>query len=167
MKTTLNEIQKHNPQKDLWETLLRHLNKASADDEPLPLLTVLESNGTLDALWCVQHLCDKYQKMRLTVLFAREVQELMSRFGAVSLDVCESYASGLVTEHELEAAHTLLARRDLSCTDRVAYAATQGEPGKVAPLVLEAIFIFRGPTARANTHKKMLEILKQFLKDNP
>ena len=52
--TTLNEIRAADPCHDGWTKLLRHLGKTKADDEPLPLLTVLESNGLDDALWCLR-----------------------------------------------------------------------------------------------------------------
>jgi hypothetical protein len=52
--TTLNEIRTAGPCEDGWAKLLRHLGKTKADDEPLPLLTVLESNGLDDALWCLR-----------------------------------------------------------------------------------------------------------------
>lgn len=52
--TTLNEIRAHAPCKDGWGKLLAHLGKTKADDEPLALLTVLESNGFDDALWCLR-----------------------------------------------------------------------------------------------------------------
>ena len=52
--TTLNEIRAHAPCREGWEKLLAHLGKTKADDEPLPLLTVLESNGFDDALWCLR-----------------------------------------------------------------------------------------------------------------
>ena len=48
--TTLNEIREHSPCRDGWEKLLAHLGKTKADDEPLELLTILESNGLDDAL---------------------------------------------------------------------------------------------------------------------
>lgn len=51
--TTLAEIRAQRPCEDGWQKLLRHLGKSKADDEPLPLLTVLESNGLEDALWCL------------------------------------------------------------------------------------------------------------------
>ena len=53
MKTTLNQIRKHSPCKSGWEKLLKHLGKTKADDEPLDILTILESNGLDDALWCL------------------------------------------------------------------------------------------------------------------
>jgi hypothetical protein len=52
--TTLNEIRAHAPCQDGWEKLLKHLVKTKADDEPLHLLTILESNGFGDATWCLR-----------------------------------------------------------------------------------------------------------------
>ena len=52
--TTLNEIRAHAPCRDGWEELLKHLGKTRADDEPLHLLTILESNGFDDATWCLR-----------------------------------------------------------------------------------------------------------------
>ncbi len=52
--TTLAEIREAGPCEDGWQKLLRYLGKTKADDEPLPLLTVLESNGLDDALWCLR-----------------------------------------------------------------------------------------------------------------
>ena len=51
--TTLNEIRAAKPCKSGWEKLLSGLGKTAADDEPLPLLNVLEINGISDALWCL------------------------------------------------------------------------------------------------------------------
>ena len=52
--TTLEEIRACDPCEDGWAQLLSYLGKASADDEPLDLLTILESNGLDDAIWCLQ-----------------------------------------------------------------------------------------------------------------
>jgi len=49
--TTLAHIRAASPCREGWEKLLTHLGKTKADDEPLPLLTVLDSNGLDDALW--------------------------------------------------------------------------------------------------------------------
>ena len=49
--TTLARIRAAHPCEDGWRKLLAHLGKTAADDEPLPLLTVLDSNGLDDALW--------------------------------------------------------------------------------------------------------------------
>jgi len=51
--TTLNEIRELSPCRKRWEKLLSHLGKTQADDEPLHLVTILESNGISDAVWCL------------------------------------------------------------------------------------------------------------------
>jgi hypothetical protein len=52
--TTLNEIREKSPCEEGWAKLLKHLGKNKADDEPLHMLTILESNGLDDALWCLR-----------------------------------------------------------------------------------------------------------------
>ena len=49
--TTLARIRAASPCEGGWRKLLGSLGKTSADDEPLDLLTVLDSNGLDDALW--------------------------------------------------------------------------------------------------------------------
>ena len=51
--TTLNIIRAARPCEGGWTKLLKGLSKTSGDDEPLPLLTVLDINGLDDALWCI------------------------------------------------------------------------------------------------------------------
>ena len=51
--TTLNIIRASRPCEEGWAKLLKGLSKTSGDDEPLPLLTILDINGLDDALWCI------------------------------------------------------------------------------------------------------------------
>jgi hypothetical protein len=53
--TTLRRIRKAKPCEDGWKKLLSRLGKTEADDEPLDLLTVLDSNGFEDALWVLSY----------------------------------------------------------------------------------------------------------------
>lgn len=53
--TTLKLIRDAWPCKESWAELLKHLGKTKADDEPLSLLTVLDSNGLDDALWVLSN----------------------------------------------------------------------------------------------------------------
>ena len=53
--TTLRRIRDEEPCKNGWEKLLAHLGKTAADDEPLDLLTVLDSNGFDDAMWVLSY----------------------------------------------------------------------------------------------------------------
>jgi hypothetical protein len=53
--TTLERIRAADPCKDGWTRLLAHLGKTKADDEPLDLMTVLNSNGLDDAIWVLSY----------------------------------------------------------------------------------------------------------------
>jgi hypothetical protein len=106
MKTTLNKIRAHSPCTDGWEKLLKNLGKTKADDEPLALTAILESNGIDDALWCLRAVDGHEREMRLfAVDCARSVQHLMTDKRSLdALDVAERFANGLATQTELAAA---------------------------------------------------------------
>lgn len=53
--TTLARIRAARPCRDGWVKLLATLGKTEADDDPLDLLTVLNSNGLDDALWVLSN----------------------------------------------------------------------------------------------------------------
>jgi hypothetical protein len=106
MKTTLNQIRECNPCAEGWTKLLQHLNKTKADDEPLSLLTVLDSNGFDDALWCLRAVKGYDKEKRLYAVWcARQVQHLMPDKRSVkALDVAERYANGEASDEELKIA---------------------------------------------------------------
>ena len=52
--TTLNKIRANHPCLNGWHKLLTHLGKTSADNEPVTLNIILESNGLDDARWCLR-----------------------------------------------------------------------------------------------------------------
>ena len=105
MKTTLNKIREHSPCAEGWAKLLKHLGKTQADDAELDLLTILESNGFDDALWCFRAVDGFDREKRLYAVWcARQVEHLNSdpRVKACN-DVAERFANGLCTIHDLEA----------------------------------------------------------------
>ena len=106
MNTTLNKIRAHGPCLDGWSKLLRFLGKTQADDEPLSLGTILDSNGLDDALWCLRAVDGHEREMRLYAVWcARRVQHLMTDPRSVTaLDVAERHANGQATDEELAAA---------------------------------------------------------------
>jgi hypothetical protein len=106
MKTTLNKIRIHGPCADGWTKLLAHLSKTQADDEPLDLLTVLDSNGLDDTLWCFRAVDGHDREIRLFgVWCARQVQHLMTDQRSIdALDVSERFAKGHASIKELDAA---------------------------------------------------------------
>lgn len=106
MITTLHKIRAHSPCLDGWEKLLRHLGKTAADDEPLPISTILDSNGLDDALWCLRAVEDCDREIRLYAVWcARQVQHLMADPRSIAaLDVAERFARGRASNAELRAA---------------------------------------------------------------
>ena len=106
MNTTLNAIRDHGPCSDGWRKLLRALCKDSADDEPLSIITVLDSNGVDDALWCLRAVPGHDREKRLFAVWcARQVQHLMTDVRSIAaLDVAERHANGAATDQELAAA---------------------------------------------------------------
>jgi hypothetical protein len=106
MKTTLNKIRKHHPCESGWTKLLATLNKTKADDVDVSFLTILESNGLDDALWCLRSTPEYNRDSRLFAVWcARQVQHLMQDERSLNaLDVAERHADGLATDEELAAA---------------------------------------------------------------
>jgi hypothetical protein len=106
MNTTLNRIRWHKPCTDRWSKLLKHLGKTRADDEPLPLATILESNGLDDALWCLRAVEGIDREARLYAVWsARQVQHLMTDPRSLAaLDIAERDAKRQSTDDELTAA---------------------------------------------------------------
>ena len=95
MKTTLNQIRDCGPCELGWRKLLKHLGKTKSDDEPLSILTILESNGLDDALWCLRAVKGRDREIRLYVVWcARQVQHINTdpRVSAC-IDVAERFAN--------------------------------------------------------------------------
>ncbi len=77
--TTLNKIRAHHPCESGWKTLLKHLGKTEADDEPLLFSIIVESNGLDDALWCTRSATEYNKEWRLFVVWcARSVSHLLT-----------------------------------------------------------------------------------------
>ena len=106
MNTTLNEIRAHSPCADGWRKLLTHMGKSAADDELLPIATVLDSNGLDDALWCLRAVTGHDREIRLYAVWcARQVAHMMTDQRSIgALKVAERYANGLASKEELAAA---------------------------------------------------------------
>jgi len=106
MNTTLNQIRSKSPCADGWVKLLKHLGKTQADDEPLSLTTILDSNGLEDALWCLQAVDGHAREIRLYAVWcARQVQHLTKDQRSIdALDVAERFANGQATKNELDIA---------------------------------------------------------------
>jgi hypothetical protein len=127
MKTTLNKIREQSPCVEGWAKLLHNLGKTKADDEPLSITTILDSNGLDDAIWCL-HTVDGYQsEMRLyAVDCARSVQHLMKDERSIkALDVAELYAYGLATYEELSTSRAAASDAAYAAREAAAWAAAR------------------------------------------
>ena len=104
--TTLEQIRSHSPCETGWKRLLKHLGKTKADDEPLSIISILDSNGLDDALWCLRAAEGHDAEIRLYAVWcARQVEHLMTDPRSLNaLDVAERYAHGAATPDELAAA---------------------------------------------------------------
>jgi hypothetical protein len=101
--TTLNKIREHGPCFNGWQKLLKHLGKTEADDEPLPLLTVLDSNGLDDAIWCLRAMPEhdvlwRHYAVDCAERFAHLLTDERSR---EALRVARRYAMGQATDAEM------------------------------------------------------------------
>ena len=121
--TTLNRIRSHSPCVKGWTTLLKHLGKTQADDEPLPFAVILASNGIDDALWCCRAEPQYDKEWRLFAVWcASQVKHLMGdQRSTEALDVATRYANGCATMEELEAAYAAAE----SAAESAAYAARE------------------------------------------
>ena len=103
--TTLNKIRAYTPCSDEWKKLLSGLNKTGPDDEPLPMVTILDLNGLDDALWALRTTDCEREELLLAVAYARQVQHLMTDERSMScLEVAERFANKQASAEELAAA---------------------------------------------------------------
>lgn len=105
MQTTLKKIRAQSPCAGGWTKLLAHLGKTKADNEPLPLSVILESNGLNDTLWCLRAVDGFEREKRLFAVWcARQVQRLITDPRSLAaLDVVEQFANGQASLEELGA----------------------------------------------------------------
>jgi len=108
--TTLNEIRKFNPCKEGWTKLLKFLNKTEADDEPLLMATILESNGLSDAIWCLRAFYKNYKQS--VVEFACDCTESV-------LPIWEEWAKVNALEKIETPRQAITMARNSSCADAV------------------------------------------------
>jgi hypothetical protein len=132
--TTLNAIRAKGPCEDGWKKLLAHLGKKKADDEPLNLLTILESNGVQHCLWalqCVEH-PDLERIARLMAAdFAEAVLPIFEKKypkddrPRKAIQAARDFANGKITAQERAAAGD--AARDSAAASASAALAAAGE----------------------------------------
>ena len=110
MLTTLNKIRNFQPCAPSWEKLLSHLGKVQADDEPLLITTILESNGIRDAAWCMraETIIGREKEMKLfaadcaeSILHIFENEYADDKRPRLAIDTIRNYVKGFATKEEL------------------------------------------------------------------
>lgn len=106
MNTTLNKIKAHKPCDPEWRRGLSLLGKTAPDDDPIPLVDVLDRMGINAALWCTQTLPEYDREWRLfSVWCARQNLDLIVyEAHQEALEVAEAYALGQVGPDTLKQA---------------------------------------------------------------
>ena len=132
--TTLNEIREHSPCSGGWAKLLKSLGKTHADDEPLALEQILDSNGLADALWALRVVRGYDKELRLfacqcarLVLPIYEKQYPEDGRPRKAIEAAEAFALGQIGKAELEKAHA-----NAADASRAAYAADVADAADVA-----------------------------------
>jgi hypothetical protein len=161
---TLNDIRYHSPCSDGWTKLLKHLGKTKGDDEPLSLLTVLESNGLDDAIWCLRTEPTPERTQRFALAVARRVEHLNPAAKACN-DVTERYLDGTATKAELHAAGWEAVAAAAYASRAAAYASRAVEPVASASQAASqaAAWAARGAAwaAEASEREAQIEIFKE------
>lgn len=103
--TTLAAIRALEPCQEGWRLLKKHLGDMP-DNQPFPMVEILNSNGLKDCLWALRSRPDLSSLWRLLAVdCARKVEHLMTDERSINaLNVAECYALGNATDEELEAA---------------------------------------------------------------
>lgn len=130
MKTTLNKIKSAKACEDRYEVLLKALGKTKADDEPLSIRYILESNGIEDAIWALKTIENHDKEIRL---FACDCAEMALPIYEItypndnrprrSIEVARLYANNEATKKQLAGVNTA-ARVAASAAARAAIKAT-------------------------------------------
>ena len=137
--TTLRKIRQHDPCKEGWRTLLTFLGKTGVDDEPLPLTTILQSNGLDDALWCLRTLEGHDKEItRFALSCAQEVKHLMTDQRSLdALDALERHLEIPLSRGELDKV-LIRARAAAARASGAVAGAASGAAAWAAALAVEA-----------------------------
>jgi hypothetical protein len=132
LTTTLNRIRACSPCTDGWKTLLTHMGPNHDPDAPINLLTVLESNGVQDMLWCLRatEQDSKPVAVELAVLFAESVLPIFEA----------KFPDDDRPRKAIEAAQAYLRGEDAACAACAADAADAADAARAAYAAARAAY---------------------------
>jgi hypothetical protein len=152
MYTTLNKIREKVPYVPNWVKLLKSLNKTEADDQPLSIISIIDSNGIAFAIWCLRAVEGHDGEIRLfAVDSARDVQHLMTDPNSIAaLDTSEKFAKGEATVEELHTANE-------TAWEAVVDAASKSAWATVIDLTWAAVEMATGAASAASPAVEVLQ----------
>ena len=105
MTTTLNKIKDNAPCEVGWRNLLVSLNKTQADDAPVSIRHIIESNGVGDAIWALRAVDGRDREIRLYAAWcAEQVLPLYEQAypndnrPRLAIQAARDYANGLIDD---------------------------------------------------------------------
>ncbi len=111
MKTTLNQIRKHNPCEYSWKKLLQSFGKTEADDTEVSIKYILDLLDIKDAIWALRAVEGHDREIRLfacecaeSVLHIFEEKYPDDKRPRNAIEVARRYANSEASEEELAAA---------------------------------------------------------------
>ena len=129
--------------------MLTFLGKTGADDDPLPLVTILQSNGLDDALWCLMTITGHDNEIiRFALACAQEVKHLMTDQRSLdALDALARHLESPLSREELDqvlaaagaAARAAAARTAAWVAQVAARTAARAAVGAAAEAATEAV----------------------------
>jgi len=178
LTTTLNEVLKHGPcsqhsDRGGWGLLLKNLNKNVADDAPLTIMQILESNGIKDAIWSLR--CFKYKEY---CLFLADVAESVlhiyeennsNKSPRLAIEGIRAHHAGKLDIKELLKLADAAAAAAAADAAAAAYAATAADAATAAATAAAAAYAaaaaaYAAAAAAAARQNKWEEIKQLFIK---
>lgn len=140
MTTTLARIREHHPCTTGWKVLCKHLGPDWPENRPIPLISILESNGWREAVWVLRAVDGIDQQIRLFVCDCAE--QMLPKFEQQYpnyqvprqvIEVSRRFAKGEATIEELKAVQTTTYAT--SVTADAAYAGYVADTTEIADVV--------------------------------
>lgn len=105
--TTLKKYREERPTNMDWCKLLTHLGKKKADDDPLPIKTILDVNGLASAISLIWRVSAPERQL-FAIRCVLQIKNIAKNDRCLAdLEIGERYAVGDATEEELDEARRL------------------------------------------------------------